>query len=68
MPSYAAEELIQQARRFPSMAALSGALRLIARADLEIRSSPVDKSLVLERLVLALASQTGVQGMVSAGL
>lgn len=67
MPSYAAEELIQQARRFPSVSALSGALRLIARADLEIRSSPVDKSLVLERLVLALASGSGVQELAAAG-
>ena len=33
------------------------ALRLIARADLELRSSPPDKRLVLERLVYELASE-----------
>jgi DNA polymerase III subunit delta len=32
-------------------------LRLIARADLELRSSPPDKRLVLERLVYDLASE-----------
>jgi DNA polymerase-3 subunit delta len=37
---------------------LMRALRLIARADLEIRSSPVDKRLVLERLVIDLASES----------
>jgi DNA polymerase-3 subunit delta len=33
------------------------ALRLIARADLELRSQPPDKRLVLERLVLDLAAE-----------
>lgn len=60
MPPYAADELIAQSRRYSSREAISGALRLIARADQEIRSSPVDKSLVLERLVLDLASRTNV--------
>jgi DNA polymerase-3 subunit delta len=32
-------------------------LRLIAHADLELRSSPPDKRLVLERLVMELASE-----------
>ena len=36
---------------------LTRALRLIARADLELRSQPPDKRLVLERLVLELASE-----------
>jgi DNA polymerase-3 subunit delta len=57
MPPFAADELIKQARRYQSRADLSRALRLIARADLEIRSSPPDKKLVLERLVLGLASE-----------
>ena len=57
MPPYAAEELIAQARRYRGSAEIAAALRLIARADLEIRSSPVDKSLVLERLVLDLAAE-----------
>ncbi len=57
MPPFAAEDLIRQARRYKSRADLTRALRLIARADLELRSSPPDKRLVLERLVLALASE-----------
>lgn len=56
MPPFAAEDLITQARRYKNRRDLAGAVRLIARADQEIRSSPVDKSLVLERLVLDLAS------------
>ena len=56
MPPFAADDLIRQARRYKSRAALTRALRQIARADLEIRSSPADKRLVLERLVLALAT------------
>jgi DNA polymerase-3 subunit delta len=57
MPPFAAEDLIRQARRYKSRRDLTRALRLIARADLELRSSPPDKRLVLERLVLALASE-----------
>lgn len=56
MPPFAAEDLIRQARRYKSRSELTRALRLIARADLELRSSPPDKRLVLERLVLELAS------------
>ena len=57
MPPFAADVLIQQARRYKTRRDLSRALRLIARADLELRSGPVDKTLVLERLVLDLASE-----------
>jgi DNA polymerase-3 subunit delta len=57
MPPFAAEDLIRQARRYKSRRELTRALRLIARADLELRSSPPDKRLVLERLVLDLASE-----------
>ena len=57
MPPFAAEDLIRQARRYKSRRQLTRALRLIARADLELRSSPPDKRLVLERLVLALATE-----------
>jgi DNA polymerase-3 subunit delta len=57
MPPFAADDLIRQARRYKSRRDLTRALRLIARADLELRSSPPDKRLVLERLVLALASE-----------
>ena len=56
MPAFAAEDLIRQARRYKSRTELTRALRLIARADLDLRSSPPDKRLILERLVLALAS------------
>ncbi len=56
MPPFAADDLIRQARRYKSRTNLTRALRQIARADLEIRSSPPDKRLVLERLVLALAT------------
>jgi DNA polymerase-3 subunit delta len=69
MPPFAAEDLIRQARRYKSRRELTRALRLIARADLELRSSPPDKRLVLERLVLALASEEQQQsalGLVSA--
>jgi DNA polymerase-3 subunit delta len=57
MPPFAADDLIRQARRYKSRRELTRALRLIARADLELRSSPPDKRLVLERLVLDLASE-----------
>ncbi|SFS10682.1 DNA polymerase III, delta subunit [Granulicella pectinivorans] len=56
MPPFAAEDLIRQARRYKSRSALTRALRLVAKADLELRSSPANKLLVLERLILALAS------------
>jgi DNA polymerase-3 subunit delta len=57
MPPFAAEDLIKQARRYKSRRELTRALRLIARADVEIRSNPPDKRLVLERLVIELASE-----------
>jgi DNA polymerase-3 subunit delta len=57
MPPFAAEDLILQARRYKSRRELTRALRLVARADLELRSSPANKLLVLERLVLALATE-----------
>ncbi len=57
MPPFAADDLIRQARRFKSRRDITRALRLIARADLELRSSPPDKRLVLERLVYELASE-----------
>jgi DNA polymerase-3 subunit delta len=69
MPPFAADDLIRQARRYKSRRELTRALRLIARADLELRSSPPDKRLVLERLVLALASEEVLQpslGLLSA--
>jgi DNA polymerase-3 subunit delta len=58
MPPFAADDLIRQARRYKSRRELTRALRLVARADMELRSSPPDKRLVLERLVYELASET----------
>src|ERR1700758_5289544 len=57
MPPFAADDLIRQARRYKSSREVTRALRLIAHADLELRSQPPDKRLVLERLVLELASE-----------
>ena len=57
MPPFAADDLIRQARRYKSRRELTRALRLVARADMELRSSPPDKRLVLERLVYELASE-----------
>lgn len=57
MPPFAAEALIRQARRYKSSREITRALRLIARADLELRSQPPDKRLVLERLVYDLTTE-----------
>ena len=57
MPPFAADDLIRQARRYKSRRDLTRAIRLVARADLELRSSPANKLLVLERLILALATE-----------
>jgi DNA polymerase-3 subunit delta len=56
IPPFAADDLIRQARRYKNPHELTRALWLVARADLELRSSPPDKRLVLERLVYDLAS------------
>ncbi len=66
IPPFAADDLIRQARRYNSRRDLTRALRLIARADLELRSSPPDKRLVLERLVYDLASEPKQQSAWSA--
>ena len=57
MPPFAAEDLIRQARRYKSRRELTRAIRLVARADLELRSSPANKLLVLERLILDLSTE-----------
>jgi DNA polymerase-3 subunit delta len=57
MPPFAAEDLIRQARRYKGRRELTRALKLVARADLELRSSPADKRMVLEKLVYELASE-----------
>ena len=55
VPPFAVDELIRQARRYKTRRELMQMLERIARADLEIRSSPPDKTLVLERMVIDLA-------------
>ncbi|HVZ19052.1 MAG TPA: DNA polymerase III subunit delta [Terriglobales bacterium] len=57
VPPFAAEDIIRQARRYQSRRELSRALRLIARADLALRSTPPSKRMVLENLVMELASE-----------
>ena len=54
---FAADALIAQARRYKDRGELTRGLRSIAKADLELRSNPPDKRLVLERLVLRLAGK-----------
>jgi len=56
LPPFAAEDVIRQARRYQSQRELTRALRLIARADLALRSNPPSKRLILEQLVIDLAS------------
>jgi DNA polymerase-3 subunit delta len=57
VPPFAAEDIIRQARRYKSRRELTRGLRLIARADLALRSNPPSKRLVLEKLVLDLAAE-----------
>jgi DNA polymerase III subunit delta len=57
LPPFAAEDVIRQARRFKSRRELTRMLRLLARADLALRSNPVSKRLVLEKLVIDLSAQ-----------
>lgn len=57
VPPFAAEDILKQARRYKSRRELTHALRLIARADLALRSNPPSKRMVLENLVLELASE-----------
>ncbi len=51
---FAADALIAQARRYRNRVELVQSLRWIAKADLELRSSPPSKRLVMERLVMRL--------------
>jgi len=60
VPPFAAEDIIRQARRYKSRRELSRALRLIARADVALRSNPTSKRMVLENLVLELSSEKRV--------
>jgi DNA polymerase-3 subunit delta len=57
VPPFAAEDIIRQARRYKSRRELTRAIRLIAKADLALRSNAPSKRLVLENLVLDLCRE-----------
>jgi DNA polymerase-3 subunit delta len=57
VPPFAAEDIIRQARRYKSKRELTSAIRLIAKADLALRSNPASKRLLLEKLVLDLTAE-----------
>jgi DNA polymerase III subunit delta len=61
VPPFAAEDIIKQARRYKSRRDLTRAIRLIAKADLALRSNPVSKRMVLERLVIDLTTEPKVE-------
>jgi DNA polymerase III subunit delta len=60
LPPFAAEDVIRQARRYKSRRDLTRALKLIARADLALRSNAPSKRLVLENLVIQLCEEPKV--------
>jgi DNA polymerase III subunit delta len=57
VPPFAAEDIIRQARRYKSKRELTSAIRLIAKADLSLRSNPPTKRLILEKLVMDLTAE-----------
>ncbi len=57
VPPFAADDIIKQARRYKSRRDLTRAIRLVAKADLALRSNPVSKRMVLERLVMDLTME-----------
>jgi DNA polymerase III subunit delta len=57
VPPFAAEAIIRQARRYKSKRELTRAIRLVAKADLALRSNPPSKRLVLEKLVMDLTAE-----------
>jgi DNA polymerase III subunit delta len=61
VPPFAADDVIRQARRYKSRRDLTRAIRLIAKADLALRSNPVSKRMVLERLVIDLTTEPKVE-------
>lgn len=61
VPPFAADDIIKQARRYKSRRDLTRAIRLVAKADLALRSNPVSKRLVLERLVMDLTAEPKVE-------
>ena len=61
VPPFAADDIIKQARRYKSRRDLTRAIRLVAKADLSLRSNPVSKRLVLEKLVMDLTTEPKVE-------
>jgi DNA polymerase-3 subunit delta len=57
VPPFAADDIIRQARRYKSKRELTRAIRLVAKADLALRSNPPGKRLVLEKLILDLVTE-----------
>ncbi len=53
---FVVDDLIRQARRYKSRSDLLRCVERVARADRDLRSSPVDKRLVLEQLVVDLST------------
>jgi DNA polymerase III subunit delta len=61
VPPFAADDIIKQARRYKSRREITRAIRLIAKADLALRSNPVSKKMVLEGLVMDLTAEPKVE-------
>ena len=61
VPPFAADDIIKQARRYKSRRDLTRAIRLVAKADLALRSNPVSKRMVLERLVMDLTAEPKIE-------
>ncbi|MGA8525393.1 MAG: DNA polymerase III subunit delta, partial [Candidatus Sulfotelmatobacter sp.] len=61
VPPFAADDIIKQARRYKSRRDLTRAIRLVAKADLALRSNPVSKRMVLERLVMDLTTEVKLE-------
>jgi DNA polymerase III subunit delta len=61
VPPFAADDIIKQARRYKSKRELTRAIRLVAKADLALRSNPVSKRMVLEKLIMDLTAAAPVE-------
>src|SRR3979411_1976887 len=61
VPPFAADDIIKQARRYKSRRELTRAIRLVAKARLALRSKPVSKRLVIEKLVLDLTTEAKLE-------
>jgi DNA polymerase III subunit delta len=61
VPPFAADDIIKQARRYKSRRDLTRSIRLVAKADLALRSNPVSKRMVLERLVIDLTTEAKLE-------